>query len=82
MAMMNVLDVAKTVKYNNDWELGITWFLGLYTTVGMYIPALAYLITFRHLLKDMKGKEGKDKWIYRFYTIMAVPLSPIIVILR
>jgi hypothetical protein len=71
------------------WELGITWFLGIYTTVGMFIPALAYMMTFRHLLKGMRDKEEgkhnkwkKDKWIYRFYVWLSIPLAPVIAIIR
>ena len=64
------------------WELGLTWFLFIYTVGGMFIPAFAYWKTFQHLLKDMKDSDGKDKWIYWFYTCMAAPLSPVITIIR
>ena len=63
-------------------ELGITWFLFFYTTAGMYLPSVAYLIMFRRLLMNMKKKE-KKKWIYWFYMILSIPpFTPFIVICR
>ena len=66
-----------TVTEAQAWELGITWFLAFYTTAGMYIPSLAYAAMFSVLLLDFR-----EKWFYWFYTILSVPLSPIIGVLR
>ena len=60
------------------WELGITWFLAIYTTAGMYIPAPAYAAMFRVLLEENENKGVLGKLIYKFYWIASIPLSPII----
>ena len=64
------------------WELGITWFLAIYTTLGMFIPAVAYSAMFSVLLIDFNGKGGLEGIIYWVYYLFSVPLSPVIGVIR
>ena len=75
---MNTLEVTPVIA----WELGITWFLALYTTLGMFIPASAYSTMFSALLIDFKEKGGLHKAIYWFYASFSIPLSPVIGVIR
>ena len=34
------------------WELGMLYFVGIYTMIGMFLPALAYAIIFDCLIKS------------------------------
>ena len=64
------------------WELGVTWFLAIYTTFGMFIPAAAYSAMFSELLMDFKDKGGVQKAIYWFYAGFSILFSPIIGVIR
>ena len=64
------------------WELGITWFLAIYTALGMFIPAAAYSAMFSAQLKDFKEARVIDNAIYWFYTILSPILSPVIGVIR
>ena len=56
------------------WELGFTWFLGLYTIGGMFSPFLAYAVMFSCLIEN--------KWQKFFYIIASLTISPLIAPIR
>ena len=64
------------------WELGITWFLAIYTALGMFIPAAAYSAMFSAQLKDFKGARVIEKATYWFYTFLSPIASPVIGVIR
>ena len=64
------------------WELGITWFLAIYTALGMFIPAAAYAAMFGAQLKDFKGARAIEKATYWFYTSLSLIASPVIGVIR
>ena len=75
---MNPSEVSSTIA----WELGITWFLTIYTALGMFIPAAAYFAMFRAQLKDFKEAGAIKNTIYLFYTFLSPLLSPFIGVIR
>ena len=75
---MNPSEVTSTIA----WELGITWFLAIYTALGMFIPATAYSAMFTAQLKDFKGARLIENAIYWFYTSLSPILSPVIGVIR
>ena len=67
------------------WNLGLNLFLATYTTGGMFIPAVAYSLMFHSLIRENKEVciFGKYSWKWKWiYTVLSVPLSPFIVIIR
>ena len=87
-----VKDTSNAVLYLNNamnsinaWQLGMLYFVGIYTTVGMFLPALAYAIIFNSLVSDRKEaslfgiRKFKLKTAYTFFSIL---LSPIVTIIR
>ena len=64
------------------WDLGITWFLAIYTALGMFIPAAAYMAMFSAQLKDFKGARTMENAIYWCYTFLSPILSPFIGVIR
>ena len=92
----SIVDVAKdcnnsyvylgnAFKSIKAWELGMLYFVGIYTVIGMILPALAYAIIFDCLISDKKEtsllgiRKLKLKHIYMCLSIL---FSPFVAIIR
>ena len=58
------------------WELGFTWFLGIYTLAAMLSPLLAYVALFQ------SKSVVKNKNTSHCYMALSIVLTPIISIVR